>query len=255
MLEINLNYLEIILTFNGMKIINCTFPSLLAKKLLNDNTQITIDKQIIKKHNIIYLNDFNKLSDFLNLNKGSILMKKIIDFIGSQNLINDELIRNLIQKINAWIGTDYLSINEGDQLKLINLLFEIIKDFDLNQELFSFLLNNDCWPEKQLFIFDNVSWIKKEQLYSQLNNHAFLLLTSDFRNYFNYHQDLELITIFDDNYESIDLLDFDKVINYLELKMNQPITLDEINHHLKNKQTRFSHDFYYHLVSLQKEKL
>lgn len=250
MFNIHFKNINIDFSFNGLKILNFTYPNLLAKEILTNNSTFSESERNIKKTNIVYINEFSKLIDFLSLNKSSFLLKKVVDLIQDNNLINNQLLIDLIHKLNDWIGLDYVEINEGDQIKIINLLLEVSKEIYLDEKSFKFLLENDFWTEKTLFIFDNVSWINLDYLLQHLNLHYFLILAVDFRNYINYFNELELVCLVNEKYESIDLLDHEKLIDYLELKMNMPITNDVMNDFLNKKQSKVSWDIFFHILNI-----
>lgn len=246
MLELKLKDNSITCCFDNIKIIQYSYPTLLCK-LIQQEELIWIDEKPIKLNNIVYINEFSKLSDFLNLNKSSFLLKKIIDLINNQPLINYNLLQKVIDDINNWLNVTYLDLNEGDETKIINFLLEISKDITLNQELLLFLLKNDCFSSKMCFIFDNVSWLNKQELYPYLNQHYFLIVTSDFRNYFHTAKDFELVCILHEDLKYFDVVDSTKLLNYLELKLNIPVSIQTINESLRDKTSWFSMQVFYYL--------
>lgn len=250
MLAIKFDDKEIEFVFNGIKVLNNSFTSLLAKNLLKNETNFYIEERHIKKSNIIYINEFTKLSDFLTLNRSSILIKKILNVLEDKKLVNNELLVNVVNEINKWIGIEYLSLNDGDEIKIINFLLEITKDIDLNQELFTFLIENDFWNEKMLFIFDNVSWLKTNKLLNYLNIHNFLIISNDFRNYIHSINELELVCIINNKYEYFDILDTEKLLDFLELKLNTKINKQNINDMLENKNDKLSNDLFFNILDI-----
>lgn len=250
MLQIKLQKTTMESFYQGIKILNFKYPSLLSKSILNFDTEISIENRIIKKTEIVYINEFSKLSDFLSLNKNSILVKKIIDLLAQKELINNEIITKILDQINEWIGINYLDLNDGDELKIINLIFEVAKDIYLNQDIFLFLLKNNVWTQKMFFVLDNVSWLKINELYQYLNEHNFLIICNDFRNYITNYKEIELVCIINDKYENVDLVDSTKLINYLELKLNSPIDYKNLNSIMTDTSSKLSSDLFFYILNI-----
>lgn len=212
--------------FNGIKIINCDNPTLLYKKWFID-TQINIDNKNIANDEIIYISELSKLSDFINLNKKSFLINEINNKLANNSLINISLINEIVKLINDELGFDLLTPSEGDNVKLIQLIFDICNDIYLNEHLLKIILSH--MDEKKLIIFDNISWLKLDFLSKLINEHHFIILTNDFRRYMLNKKTLELVVNVKNNEEYIDFIDSDKLFSYIEAKINQ--TFNEQNFH------------------------
>ena len=208
--------------FNAIKIINCDNPTNLYKKWFI-NTRINIDSKNIDNDQIIYISELSKLSDFINLNKKSFLIKEINDRIANNSLINISLINEVINLINADLGFNLLTVSDGDNTKIIQLLFDICNDVYLNDQLLKIILAH--LDETKLIIFDNISWLKLQHLSNYMNEHYFVILTNDFRKYMVNKNSLELVVNVKNNGDYVDFIDVDKLFSYIETKINT--TFDE----------------------------
>lgn len=207
--------------YNGIKIINCDNSTNLYKKWFID-TKISVDSKNIDDDEIIYISELSKLSDFFNLNKKSFLINEINNKIASNNLINIELINEVVTLINNELGFDLLTISSGDNVKIIQLIFDICNDVFLNEQLLKIILSH--LDEKKFIIFDNISWLKLDLLFKYNNEHNFVILTNDFRKYIVNKKHLELIVNVKNNGDYVDFIDVDKIFSYIESKINTAFT-------------------------------
>lgn len=139
MLSINKNNIECELEFDGIKIFQTQNPTKLYKDLILDSV-INIDNKNIKLDNVIYINELTKLTDFVNLNKKSFLIKEIINLLEQYPIINISNINNIKDYINNKYQEELIDTNEGDNNKLINLFIEFINQEYLNKSLFKLIL-------------------------------------------------------------------------------------------------------------------
>lgn len=141
--------------FNGIKIFLSQNPTLLYKELFIDSN-IQINDINIKNENIIYINELTKLNEFVNLSKKSFLIKEIFQLLDQYPIINKENLESIVSKINEISNFEIIDSSEGDQVKIINLLLELINNDYLNLKTFKFLCSS-IFEEPKLFILDNVS--------------------------------------------------------------------------------------------------
>ena len=92
MLKIIKNNINIDLDYNGIKILQSNNPNLFYKDIILDSS-IYIDDYKIKNENIIYINNFSQLKDFMNLNKKSNIYSRIIELLFEYKIINYENIK------------------------------------------------------------------------------------------------------------------------------------------------------------------
>ncbi len=248
MLSINKNNIECELEFEGIKIFQTQNPTKLYKDLILDSV-INIDDKNIKLDNVIYINELTKLTDFVNLNKKSFLIKEIINLLEQYPIINIDNINNIKDCINNKYQEELIDTNEGDNNKLINLFIEFINQEYLNKSLFRLILDY-CFEDSKLIILDNVSWIELNDLYSWLNEHKFIIITYDFREYIKNASELELLVTFKQNYDYVEMLDSNKLIVYLEKHMNIEVNKEKINTWLNNKNSLESLSFLSNILKI-----
>lgn len=248
MLSINKNNIECELEFDGIKIFQTQNPTKLYKDLILDSV-INIDNKSIKLDNVIYINELTKLTDFVNLNKKSFLIKEIINLLEQYPIINISNINNIKDYINNKYQEELIDTNEGDNNKLINLFIEFINQEYLNKSLFKLILDY-CFEDSKLIILDNVSWIELNDLYGWLNEHKFIIITYDFREYIKNASELELLVTFKQNYDYVEMLDSNKLIVYLEKHMNIEVNKEKINTWLNNKNSLESLSFLSNILKI-----
>lgn len=248
MLSINKNNIECELEFDGIKIFQTQNPTKLYKDLILDSV-INIDNKNIKLDNVIYINELTKLTDFVNLNKKSFLIKEIIILLEQYPIINISNINNIKDYINNKYQEELIDTNEGDNNKLINLFIEFINQEYLNKSLFKLILDY-CFEDSKLIILDNVSWIELNDLYGWLNKHKFIIITYDFREYIKNASELELLVTFKQNYDYVEMLDSNKLIVYLEKHMNIEVNKEKINTWLNNKNSLESLSFLSNILKI-----
>lgn len=248
MLSINKNNIECELEFDGIKIFQTQNPTKLYKDLILDSV-INIDNKNIKLDNVIYINELTKLTDFVNLNKKSFLIKEIINLLEQYPIINISNINNIKDYINNKYQEELIDTNEGDNNKLINLFIEFINQEYLNKSLFKLILDY-CFEDSKLIILDNVSWIELNDLYGWLNEHKFIIITYDFREYIKDASELELLVTFKQNYDYVEMLDSNKLIVYLEKHMNIEVNKEKINTWLNNKNNLESLSFLSNILKI-----
>lgn len=248
MLSINKNNIECELEFDGIKIFQTQNPTKLYKDLILDSV-INIDNKNIKLDNVIYINELTKLTDFVNLNKKSFLIKEIINLLEQYPIINISNINNIKDYINNKYQEELIDTNEGDNNKLINLFIEFINQEYLNKSLFKLILDY-CFEDSKLIILDNVSWIKLNDLYGWLNEHKFIIITYDFREYIKDASELELLVTFKQNYDYVEMLDSNKLIVYLEKHMNIEVNKEKINTWLNDKNNLESLSFLSNILKI-----
>lgn len=248
MLSINKNNIECELEFDGIKIFQTQNPTKLYKDLILDSV-INIDNKNIKLDNVIYINELTKLTDFVNLNKKSFLIKEIINLLEQYPIINISNINNIKDYINNKYKEELIDTNEGDNNKLINLFIEFINQEYLNKSLFKLILDY-CFEDSKLIILDNVSWIELNDLYSWLNEHKFIIITYDFREYIKNASELELLVTFKQNYDYVEMLDSNKLMVYLEKHMNIEVNKEKINSWLNDKNNLESLSFLSNILKI-----
>lgn len=212
---------EIELEFKGIKIFNSENPSLLTRNIFMDKSSVFIDEKIIKSSEILYINSYTKVNDYINLNKNSETISMILKYISDFPIINEENIEKIVSLINNnEANINILETNEGDLNKIISIFIDVIDlgYFDLKK--FMFLLKNNFFKNYKLIVFDNVDWINVDILGELINWNNFIIITNDFTKYLDKVTNIDLLTFFDNNLEYFDILDNEKIISYLESKLN-----------------------------------
>ncbi|MGL4616681.1 MAG: hypothetical protein ACRCUM_00420 [Mycoplasmoidaceae bacterium] len=220
--------------FNGIKIIQTNNPTLLIKNLFSNNSIIEINDKKISINEIIYINELTKFNDLVKLTKNSNIFKLIFDEIDEYPIINYENINKIKEKINNNYF-ELLENNEGDLSKLILTFFSLLDLGYLNKDSFIFFIKHFFNDKKYTFILDNINWIKNTDIFPFINNHNFIIVTNDFRNYLNNINDFELLYISDEKFNGIDIFEKNSLINYLEKELNIFFDNSLFNEFIKNK--------------------
>lgn len=226
MLKIVKNNLDIEVDFNGIKIFDVKNPNLFYKEVFLESS-IYLDEFKIKDENIIYINNFSKISDFITLSKKSFLFTKIYELIHENNIINYEAIKNILNIVNETYSYELLDINDGDNTKLINMFFELCEDKYIDKQILEIILNY-VFEDKKLIVFDNIEWIDISFLSKYINQHNFIVLTNNFYKYISFKREFEILTIFKENYDYSDIIDVEYLCAYLQSKLNININSDNI---------------------------
>ena len=236
MLQINYQNNWYDIEFNGLKIIETSFTTNFVKSILVNSDQeakIILDNKKIRWKNAIYINEMSKITDLLSLNKSNYLYKQILELIADHSLVNDQLIKTIIETLNQKIKLDNLISQQYDLNKIILACFELNDLGYLDDDTYFDLLNQIDFDEKKLLIFDNLHYINYQKCQKLLNNFNVLIVTTDARKLINHYQELELCCFFHKNF--FDVVDVDKLLAYLELKMATQVKEQEINNYLAKK--------------------
>lgn len=225
MLKIIKNNINLDLDYNGIKILQTNNPNLFYKDVIIDSS-IYIDDYKVKNENIIYINNFSQLKDFMNLNKKSNIYSRIIELLFEYKIINYDNINQIVNIINNEYQYELLELNEGDNAKLISMFFELLNDKYLDKSLLEIILNN-VFDDRKLIILDNIEWINLEFLAKFLNQHYFLVITNNFPKYIQNYKELEVTVFIKDNYDYFDVLDINHLCFYLQSELN--INIDHNN--------------------------
>lgn len=225
MLKIIKNNINLDLDYNGIKILQTNNPNLFYKDVIIDSS-IYIDDYKVKNENIIYINNFSQLKDFMNLNKKSNIYSRIIELLFEYKIINYDNINQIINIINNEYQYELLELNEGDNAKLISMFFELLNDKYLDKILLEIILNN-VFDDRKLIILDNIEWINLEFLAKFLNQHYFLVITNNFEKYIQNYKEFEVTAFINDNYDHFDVLDINHLCFYLQSELN--INIDHNN--------------------------
>lgn len=227
-------------SFEGIKIINTKNPTLFYKDIIKDSN-IFIDNKKIKNEDVIYINNLSTFKEFINLNKKSFILTKILELINEYPIINNENILKIINSINQELNYEILDYNEGDIHKLSTLFVDLAEDTYLNNDILRIIFKH-VFDSKKIIVLDNLFWLDIELLFEFINEHNFLIITNDFRKYIKNKKELELLVVHNDN-GLIDILDADHLIQYLEKNTN--IELDENLSLLKNESIVSSNLMFY----------
>ena len=250
MLRINYkkNWYEI--EFEGIKIFETKFSTNFIKSIIAselDEPNLVINNKNIKPKNVIYINEFSKYSDFLSLNKSNYLYKKIIELIKDNSLVNEKLIKTIIESLNEELDNEVISY-QYDINKIISGCFELNELGYINDEEILRLLNKMEFDEKKLIIFDNVSYINYNKAKQLLNNFDVLIICNDIRGIIDNITQLELCCFA--NEYLFDIVNIEKLLSYLEIKTSLQINQQDMNNYLQFKNNQKSSIINFYLKSL-----
>ncbi|MBD5423080.1 MAG: hypothetical protein HDR43_01120 [Mycoplasma sp.] len=252
MLKVNYNKNWYEIEFNGIKVIETKYTSKFIKQILNSPEEIPyliIDNKNIRWKNVIYINEFTKYDNFINLSKTNFLYKKIIEKIADQSLVNEELIKNIINEINEELNIDDVLMIQYDLPKIIASCFELIDLGYIEDGALFDILNKIEYDEKKLIIFDNLSYITYEKCKKLLNNFNILIICSDIRGIINNCSLMELVCFINES-SIFDVINIEKLISFLEIKTSLSITEKDINNFLDNKNDQKSSVINFYLKSI-----
>ena len=237
------------LDYEGIKIIETPYTTNWIKKVfLDENSKVTIDGRHINfKNNVLYINEFSKISDFLQLNKNNFIYKLILDKIGENSLVNQDLVNEIINEINTELNNNNLLDIQYDLSKIISGIFDINND-DYIDDKFIDILNLLGFDEKKLIIFDNCKFINYKKCQQLLNNYNILIVCNDIRWVINYYKELEICCFM--NKKVFEIIHLEKLISYLEMKLSEPISEETLNDYLSFGDTKLNSLINFHLKSL-----
>lgn len=219
--------------FNGIKVIETKYTTNFIKKIFHENNntdKVIIDGKNYNWKNIIYINELTKINDFLSLSKNGYLYKKIIDKIEDNSLINQDLINAIIAEINKEMEIEDLLFPTYDLNKIIASTFELGDLGFINDESFFQILNKIDYDEKKLIIFDNCNFINYGNVKKLLNNFNILIICNDIRGIIRNYNELEICCFI--NNSVFEVINIEKLVSYLELKLSEPISEQDLNNYL-----------------------
>ncbi|MGL4647704.1 MAG: hypothetical protein ACRCVI_03165 [Mycoplasmoidaceae bacterium] len=235
MINIRFNNINYEFEFNNLKIIDFEYPSLFIKNMLCEDSVIMIDERSYHKK-IIHINEMTKIKDLITLQKNGFIFENITNNLNEFPIINIENVNKICEKINEWAQMTILENNDGDINKIINLLFELKNNDYLNEEWLIFILENSNMDEDLLFLIEDVSWFDFKKIKKYINNFKFIVVTNDFRKYLSSDpNDFELVTMIKQNWDYSDMLDFNKIKNFIELNTNDEFNDEKYQNFYKNR--------------------
>ena len=234
MLNVYINKEQFEFEYEGIKVFYTLNTTNLVKELLNDIEENHIKTSFNSYSRVIYINPLTKLETLLSFNKTNNLYKKIIDYSLDNNLINNEKVREIINLINEQIGVNFISEN-NDLSKLIASLFALNDNEYIDEKSFYKFLEFNKLDTKKLIVLHDLEFIKISKLKEFLNFYDFIIITNSFSCIENI-SNLETLIIWNNNSNYLEVMDIDKLLSYLEEKINIPITKEIFNNFIKNEQ-------------------
>lgn len=246
-IKYNNDFYEI--NFYGFKIFQTKKPNLFLRNFYEDaKNSLYVDCDIFK-NNLITVSDFTKVDTFFSFSKSSEFYKKIINFMIDQKFLNEKAIDQTIDFINKLFDFDILE-NDIDFNKVIVNLLSINGDKYINKKLFLKILSSNLYSEKMTFLFNDIDWIKYDDIKPFLNNHNFIFITNDFRKNISNVSSLESVSLV--NNKIFEIYDTDKLISYLEKELNICIDQKILTNFFDDKDDEISLKIYLKLFFLEK---
>lgn len=234
MLNICINKQQFEFEYEGIKVFYTLNTSTFVKDIFIGIQDDHIKTSFNTYSKFIYINPLTKLESLLSFSKTNNLYKKIITYLLDNNLINSEKLKDIINEINESIGTNYIQEN-NDLSKLISALFALNSEEYINEECFYKYLEFNKSDTKQLVIIHDVWSIKISKLKEFLNYYDFIVVSNSF-SFIENISNLETLVIWNNTNNYLEVLDTDKLLSYLEEKINVPITKETFNNFINNKQ-------------------
>lgn len=234
MIEIKNKYIDEIWEYEGLKVIQTKYPDKLNIQLLdsinNGELSITIDNKPYSIGKIININPYTKTKDLHNLTKNNTLIMTLSKIIDYDNLLNIEDLNEKISKFNSEINSEFLSL-KLDKSKILSAIFDLDDESFMNEnELDLFFENNKNSSDKKLIILCNISWLNINKILKYSNYFNFLVITSNFPDFFENYEgnNLDGILVINNKNKFVDLIDFCKLSEYLTQKSGQIISDNEL---------------------------
>lgn len=234
MIKIKNKNIDEVWEYEGLKVIQTKYPDYLNIQLLDSiykgELSISIDNKPYSVGKIININSYTKTKDLHNLTKNNSLVENLSKILNYNNLFDVEDLNNKISKFNGEINSEFLSL-KLDKNKILAAIFNLDDESFINEnELNLFLENNKNSDDKKLVILCNINWLNINKILKYSNYFNFLVITSDFTDFFeNYGGDnLDGIIVINDKNKFVDLVDFYKLSEYLTQKSGEIIYEDEL---------------------------
>lgn len=234
MIKIKNKNIDEIWEYEGLKVIQTKYPDKLNIELLDSinkgELSIIIDNKSYSVGKIININSYTKTKDLHNLTKNNPFIDNLSKMLHYDNLINIEELNNKILEFNSELNSEFLSL-KLDKSKLLSAIFNLNDESFINEnELNLFLEKNKNSNDKKLIIFCNICWLSINKILKYSNYYNFLVLTSDFADFFkNYDGDnLDGIIVINNENKFVDLIDFCQLSEYLTQRFGQIISEDEL---------------------------
>lgn len=225
----NTNY-EI--SFEGIKVFQTDNPNKFTVDFLNQAKESKFVNVNIYKNNTIVISDFTKIDDLISLNKSSCVFKEIINYFENFNILSNEKILNIKNYINRKMGFEI--IEEKNELqKIVTNLFEVNDLIEINKNVFLSMIKNNIFEERTTFLLCDVNWLSVSDVSEFINDHNFIFISNDLRKNITNISQIESCVICND--KLLEIYDYNKLISYIELKMNTSINHEIIESYLKNE--------------------
>lgn len=230
MIKIKTKYIDEVWEYEGLKVIQTKYPENLNIQIIDSINKgellITIDNKACSLNKIINITPYTKTKDLHNLTKNNQFISFVSQLLNYDNLLNIEDINNKISEFNKEMNSNFLNL-KLDKNKVLSAIFEIDDESFVNEnELDLFLENNKNTNDKKLIIFCNISWLNISKIIKYQQYFNFVVITSDFTNFFeNYVCDnLDGVIVINNKNSFVDLIDFVKLSEYLTQKYGSIIT-------------------------------
>lgn len=234
MIKIKSKNINEVWEYEGLKVVQTKYPDSLNISLIDSinkgELSMIIDNKSYSTNNIININPYTRTKDLHNLTKNNALVDFLSKLLDYDNLLNIENLNNKISRFNSEMNSEFLSL-KLDKNKMLSAIFDLDDESFVNEdELNLFLENNKNSNEKKLIIFCNINWLNINKILKYTNYFNFLIITSDFTDFFkNYDGDnIDGIIVVNNENKFVDLVDFSKLSEYLTQKSGQIISDDEL---------------------------
>ena len=248
MLNIYIDKEQLEFEYEGIKVFYTLNTTHFIKQILQNLSENHIKTSFNTYSKFIYINPLTKLEDLLSFNKTNSLYRKLITYSLDNNLINNEKVKEIINEINKLIGVDFI-LENNDLTKLISALFALNSEEYIDEESFYKFLDFNKSDTKQLIIIQDLTFIKISKIKEFLNYYDFIIVTNIFSCIENI-SNLETLIIWNNINNYLEVIDTDKLLSYLEEKINVPITKEIFNNFINNQENlKLNAEIYYFLLN------
>lgn len=172
------------------------------------------------------------LSDIINLTKSNQFLKNIILTFDINKIINKEILAKILELLNK-DSYNLFNFND-DPIDLLGKNFQLNKKIEMNEVNFLKIL--DCYKssnKKKTIIISNCKWFSFKKIKNYLNWFNFIIITNSLRNISLNSFELEEVVAIE-NYQNnwYEILDKNKLLLYIESKINTNFSDVELNKYL-----------------------
>lgn len=225
--------------FEGLKVIITDDPNSfhvdILRAIWENRFNIKINDKNIGLNKIIHISQYTKLKDLLNFNRSNKFLDYVLENVKLDEKINPDDFSIIAEKINKQINANFLDI-KIDKPKLISYLFALNDSLFINKKDFLFYLNtNKKVDEKITLIINCPSWLTIDDLKDNVQYFNFIVICDSIGSFIKNSSLKSFDGVFVNfhNGHFNDLIDFERISDYISNQIGMPISVDNMIEILK----------------------